>query len=159
MPPCQACLKKVLSTVYLVVSMGEDCIFCKIAKGEIPATKLYEDENILSFLDIMPASKGHALVIPKGHYRVLLDMPHQELKSVMQAVQKIAAAIMVAEQDVEGFNVLQSNYEVAGQVVPHVHFHIIPRRKDDSLNFAWEHGKAEQKELEEYAKLVKGKMK
>ena len=139
--------------------MGDECIFCKIVKGEIPCTKLYEDEQVLSFLDIMPASKGHALVIPKNHYVTLLDMPHEELKSVTEAIQKIAAATMVALPRVEGFNVLQSNNEVAGQVVPHVHFHIIPRQKDDKLNFAWEHGKAEMNELKKYAEFVKEKMK
>jgi histidine triad (HIT) family protein len=74
-------------------------------------------------------------------------------------VQKIAAATMVALPGVEGFNVLQSNNEVAGQVIPHVHFHIIPRHKEDRLNFAWEQGKAEAEELKKYAELVKGKIK
>lgn len=139
--------------------MAEECIFCKIVKGEIPSTKLYEDENVLGFLDIAPAAKGHALVIPKKHYATLLDMPHEELKNVAEAVQKIAAATMVALPGVEGFNVLQSNNEVAGQVISHVHFHIIPRHKEDKINFAWEHGKAEAEELKKYAALVKKKIK
>lgn len=139
--------------------MAEQCIFCKIVKGEIPSTKLYEDENVLSFLDIAPAAKGHAIVIPKKHYQTLLEMPHEELKSLAEAVQKVSAATMVALPGVEGFNVLQSNNEVAGQVIPHVHFHIIPRQKDDRLSFAWEHGKAEMNELKQYAQIVKEKMK
>ncbi len=139
--------------------MEEECIFCKIVKGDIPCTKLYEDDKILSFLDIMPASKGHALVIPKNHYRTLIDMPHEEIKEVMDIVQKVAAATMVSLPGVEGFNVLQSNNKVAGQVIPHVHFHIIPRHEKDKLNFAWEQGKSEMAELKKYAELVKEKMK
>lgn len=137
----------------------EDCVFCKIVRGEIPNTTLFEDENVLSFLDIMPAAKGHALVIPKKHYATLLDMPHEELKGVIEAVQKVASATMVALEGVEGFNVLQSNNEAAGQVVPHVHFHVIPRRKEDKVRFGWEHGKAEMAELKKYAEIVKEKMK
>jgi len=133
----------------------EDCIFCKIVKGEIPSTKLYEDGNVLSFLDIMPASKGHALVVPKKHYHTLLDMPHSELGTIMETVQKVAAAVMSSVDGAEGFNIIQSNKKVAGQVVPHVHFHIIPRSKDDKLNFAWAQGKAEQEELEKYAETIK----
>ncbi len=120
---------------------------------------MYENEQVLSFLDIMPASKGHALVIPKNHYATLLDLPHKELKSVTKAIQKVAAATMVALPGVQGFNILQSNHKVAGQVVPHVHFHVIPRHENDKLNFAWEQGKAEIEELKKYAELVKGKIK
>ncbi len=147
-----------LSIISKEVVVLDECIFCKIVKGEIPCTKLYEDEQVLSFLDIMPAAKGHALVIPKNHYATLLDMPHEELKFVTEVIQKVAAATMVALPEVEGFNVLQSNNEVAGQLVPHVHFHIIPRHKDDKLNFAWEQGASEMAELKKYAELVKGKI-
>lgn len=139
--------------------MAEDCVFCKIVKGEIPATKLFEDEDVLSFLDISPASRGHALVIPKKHYATLLDVPHEEIKSVAEAVQKVAAATMVSLSGIEGFNVLQSNNKAAGQVVPHVHFHIIPRYKEDGVHFSWEHGKSEAEELKKYAAMVKNKIK
>lgn len=138
--------------------MADDCIFCKIAKGEIPSTKLYEDENVLSFLDIMPAAKGHALVIPKKHYHTLLDIPHEELREIMAVVQKVAAAIM-ATTDAAGFNVIQSNQKVAGQVIAHLHFHIIPRKEGDRLHFEWEQGKAEVDELKRYAELVQKKIK
>ncbi len=138
--------------------MGKECIFCKIVSGEIPSTKLYEDESVLAFLDIMPAAKGHALVVTKKHYHTLLDVPHEELKHLMEAVQKVAAAIMGSIEGAEGFNVIQSNKEAAGQVIPHVHFHIIPRKKGDNLNFSWEQGKAEKEELQKYAKIVKEKL-
>lgn len=138
--------------------MPEDCIFCKIAKGEIPSTKLYEDAAVLSFLDIMPAAKGHALVIPKKHYHTLLDIPHEELREIMAVVQKVAAAIM-ATCGATGFNVIQSNQKVAGQVIAHLHFHIIPRKEGDRLHFEWEQGKAEIEELKKYAELVKSNLK
>jgi histidine triad (HIT) family protein len=134
--------------------LGE-CIFCRIAKGEVPSTKLYEDEAVLSFLDISPAAKGHSLVIPKKHYHTLIDVPHGELTGLIKAVQKIGSAMMVATE-AEGFNVIQSNMEAAGQVIPHLHFHIIPRKNGDKLDFAWEQGKAEQQELEKYAELLRG---
>jgi len=139
--------------------MAEDCVFCRIAKGEIPATRLFENESVLGFLDISPASKGHALVITKKHYATLLDAPPGELGAAIEAVQKIAAATMASVPGIEGFNVLQSNSRAAGQVIPHVHFHIIPRYKDDGVHFSWQHGKPEAEELEKYAALVKKKMK
>ena len=139
--------------------MEDDCIFCKIIKGDIPSTKLFENDHVVAFLDIMPASKGHALVVPKKHYRTLLDMPHEELKEVTEAVQKIAAATMVAVPGVGGFNVLQSNNKVAGQVIPHVHFHVIPRHNNDKLDFGWEQGESEMEELKKYAEFVKDKLK
>lgn len=132
----------------------DDCIFCKIVAGGIPSTKLYEDEKVLAFLDIMPAAKGHSLVITKKHYATLIDVPHEELAELAKVVQKIGTAAVKATE-AQGFNVLQSNNKVAGQVIPHVHFHIIPRKEGDNLNFSWEQGKAEQKELEEYQKLIK----
>jgi histidine triad (HIT) family protein len=137
----------------------DECVFCRIAAGEIPSTKLYENSRVLSFLDIKPAAKGHALVIPKKHYHTLLDIPHEELCEIMEIVQKVAAAVMSTVPGTQGFNVIQSNREAAGQVIPHLHFHIIPRSKGDSLNFAWEQGKTEKEELQRYAELVKKKMK
>ncbi|MCX6798574.1 MAG: HIT family protein [Candidatus Diapherotrites archaeon] len=138
--------------------MHGECVFCRVVKGEIPAVKLYEDAIVLSFLDIKPAAKGHAIVIPKNHYKTLLDVPHEEMKAVMAAVQKVAAAIMAEIPGVEGFNVLQSNSEAAGQVIPHIHFHIIPRKKGDKLNFSWAPGQSEKSELEKYAELLKKKI-
>lgn len=136
----------------------EECIFCKIAKGEIPSTKLYEDKSALAFLDIKPAAKGHALVIPKKHYHTLLDIPHEELKEIMEVVQKVAAAVMSIIKETEGFNVIQSNNEAAGQVIPHLHFHIIPRKNGDGLSFEWQRGESEKSELEKYAALMKKRL-
>ncbi len=114
----------------------EDCIFCKIVKGELPCSKVYEDENVLAFLDISPVNKGHTLVIPKEHHQNLLDIPEEPLLKLIGAVQKIAVAVTKAV-DVEGFNLTQNNGDVAGQKVDHIHFHIIPRKKEDGLKL-WE---------------------
>jgi len=138
--------------------MAEDCVFCRIISGNIPAIKLFEDPMVLSFLDINPAAEGHALVVTKCHYKTILDVPHEEMKALMAGVQKVAAAIMTEMPGVEGFNVLQSNSEAAGQVIPHVHFHIIPRKKGDKLNFSWAPGQGEKSELLKYAELLKKKI-
>ena len=107
-----------------------DCIFCKLVKGEIPSTKVYEDDQDLAFLDINPANKGHTLVIPKRHYGDLEEIPADELASLMQVVQKVGKAMKSAVQ-ADGFNIVQNNGRAAGQVVDHLHFHVIPRFASD----------------------------
>lgn len=125
----------------------DGCVFCGIVDGKIPSSKLYEDNEVIAFLDIMPASKGHALVITKKHYHTLLDVPHEELCALIKTAQKIGAAAMKAT-GAEGFNLLQSNGKVAGQVIGHVHIHVIPRKDGDGLNFSWKQEKAGEEELE-----------
>ena len=98
------------------------------------------------------------MVIPKKHYHTLLDVPHEELKELMGKVQKVAAAVMSTVPGMDGFNIIQSNKESAGQVIPHLHFHIIPRSTGDNLDFSWEQGKAEQKQLENYDEMMKEKL-
>jgi len=132
----------------------EDCIFCKIVKGEIPSYKLFENEHVLAFLDIMPASEGHSLVIPKKHFENLMDVPEKELEETMKIVQKVAKAVMKATH-AEGFNVIQSNYRAAGQVVPHLHFHIIPRNEDDGNHFHLNHGNLGKEQAEKTVKEIK----
>jgi len=134
--------------------MEEDCIFCKITEGKILATKLFESEKVLCFMDVFPASTGHCLVIPKKHHETILNVPQEELCEIIKTVQKTAAAIEKATK-CDGFNVFQSNHEIAGQAIKHVHFHIIPRYKNDRLNFKWEPNKIELKELEEWQKKIK----
>ncbi|MBW2992896.1 HIT family protein [Candidatus Woesearchaeota archaeon] len=130
-----------------------DCIFCKIVKGEIPSSKVYEDEKILAFLDIGPINKGHTLVIPKEHYEMLLDVPDGLLKEVTVAAKKIAAN-MKEKLNLEGFNIMQSNGKVAGQLVPHFHLHVIPRLADDGLKH-WPGKKYEEGEMGEYKEKLK----
>ena len=111
-----------------------DCIFCKIAKGEIPSFKIYEDENVLAYLDINPFAPGHTLVIPKAHSTGLVDTSDGMLAIVMAAVRKVAAHLKTA-LPCDGFNILQNNGEAAGQTVKHLHFHIIPRYNGGALDF------------------------
>ena len=134
--------------------MKMDCIFCKIIKGDIPCTKVYEDENILSFLDIAPANKGHCLVVPKEHYESLIETPEEIINYSMKVAKKIARA-MSASLANEGFNVLINNNKVAGQLVPHVHMHIIPRFKGDGIRLNWTPKKYKEKEINEFADKIK----
>lgn len=134
----------------------DDCIFCKIIKGKIPCTKIYEDDNILAFLDIGPANKGHTLVIPKDHHETLLDMPDQLLCVLMRKVKKVAKAVMEG-MSVKGFNVMQSNYPVSGQQVPHYHVHIIPRQEDDGLKH-WPPKEYAEEEADEVAEKIKSRL-
>jgi len=111
----------------------ENCIFCKIANKEIPVEKIiYENDNFFSIPDANPITKGHTLIISKKHFETILDMPNSLSPELLDCIKKTALQI-VKETDSEGFNVLANTFEVAGQVVKHVHFHIIPRKKDDGL--------------------------
>ncbi|WP_419788410.1 HIT family protein [Pseudodesulfovibrio sp.] len=109
-----------------------ECIFCKIVAGEIPCAKVYETETCLAFLDIAPVNAGHALVLPKDHYPTLMDIPSGLGNDLLEALGKVGKAIMAAT-GADGLNVMQNNYEAAGQMVPHAHFHLIPRFSDDGL--------------------------
>ncbi len=134
--------------------MSDECIFCKIVKGEIPSYKLYEDDDVISFLDIGPANKGHALVVSKLHYELLTEMPSELLQKMIIVVQKIAAAVMKATK-ADGFNVLNNNKKAAGQLVAHVHFHVVPRFSDDGLKLVWPNKEYKEKEIEEYMDKIK----
>ena len=109
-----------------------DCIFCKIIRGEIPCSKVFENEKFFAFLDIGPVNKGHTLVIPKKHYKNLFDMPKEELNDYLEVIQRVSKAI-IKGVNADGININMSNEEAAGQVVMHAHFHLIPRFKDDGL--------------------------
>ena len=109
-----------------------DCLFCKIIKKEIPARIIFESENSIAFLDIAPATRGHTVVVPKQHFLNLIDMPQEIMGPILQDLQQIAQMVM-KKLGINGFNLIQNNFEVAGQVVKHAHFHIIPRYKGDKL--------------------------
>jgi histidine triad (HIT) family protein len=111
----------------------EECVFCKIVRGEIPSEKVYEDDDFIAFLDVNPISKGHTLVVPKKHFATILDMPDTLGSGLIQIIKKISLDLIKSKK-AEGFNILQSNYGVAQQEVPHIHFHIIPRKSGDGLN-------------------------
>lgn len=120
--------------------MTETCIFCKIVAGEIPSVRVYEDADTLAFLDIGPIVKGHTLVIPKRHYDPLMDTPPEVLAALMGVVQRVARA-QSAGLRADGINVTQANGKAAGQVVPHVHFHVIPRFLTDGHHWNWNAGR------------------
>jgi histidine triad (HIT) family protein len=134
-----------------------DCLFCKIIKGEIPSAKIYENGKIFAFLDINPVNHGHALVIPKEHYSNLLDTPEDVLDEMIRAVKKLAPAIMRAT-GTDGFNLGVNNGQVAGQLILHTHFHIMPRREGDGFKH-W-HGEPYQEgEREKLAEKIREELK
>ena len=102
------------------------CVFCKIINGEIPSSKVYEDDEVLAILDLSQVTKGHTLVMPKKHYANILEIPADELAHLIQKVQMIAKKV-TTKLNAKGFNILVNTNEVAGQTVMHLHFHIIPR--------------------------------
>ena len=111
-------------------SMTENCLFCKIISGEIPSKKVYEDDAVCAFLDIYTASEGHTLIAPKKHFNSFTDMGAEDTARLFEAARKITAAVEKAFS-AEGSNIGINNGEVAGQEVPHVHVHVIPRKKGD----------------------------
>ena len=131
-----------------------DCIFCKIAAGEIPSATLYEDEDFRVILDLGPASKGHALIIPKEHYRNLYDID-EELASKAIVLAKKMVKKMTDVLGCDGYNIVQNNEEAAGQTVFHFHMHLIPRYKDDNVGLGWNMGKLTDQDRDE----ILGKMK
>lgn len=135
----------------------ENCIFCKIIKDEIPAAKIYEDQEVLAFLDIQPVNIGHSLVIPKEHFRDIHEVPEELVAHMMKAVKKISAALK--KMPCDGVNVTMNNEGAAGQLIFHAHIHVIPRFVGDGFEL-W-HGKRSYKEgekesvAEKIASLIK----
>lgn len=113
-----------------------DCIFCRIARGEIPCAKIMEDAHCLSFLDIGPINAGHSLVIPKKHYPTLFEVPDEELAACVVMARTVAKAVYQAV-GAAGLNLLQNNFRAAGQLVEHAHFHLIPRHDKDGFLTSW----------------------
>ena len=136
---------------------ADDCIFCKIIAGQVPSEKIYEDEVIYSFLDIGPISTGHTLVIPKQHFEFLHDCPAEVLAEVGKRLGKIAKAVSAAMAS-DGYNVLCNNGTSAGQLVAHVHFHIIPRNAGDSVFNRWPAFEYEDGKLSELGAKIREKI-
>lgn len=126
----------------------ENCIFCKIANGEIPSKTIYEDDEFRVILDLGPAAKGHALILPKNHYADLYELPEETASQVMLLAKKMATQ-MTEKLHCDGFNLVQNNGETAGQTVFHFHMHLIPRYKDDGQTIGWKPGEPSSEELEE----------
>ena len=132
----------------------KDCIFCKIAAGEIPCSKILEDDSAIAFLDIGPLAKGHTLLIPKDHYVTVDEMPPELAGAVLKHLPTLVKAVKSAT-NCEGVNILQNNGRVAHQVIPHVHFHIIPRRAGDEFHFNWPAGSYSEGEIEQLAQKIR----
>lgn len=134
----------------------ENCIFCKIAAGEIPSATIYEDDDFRVILDIEPASKGHALILPKDHYANLYELS-DELAAKALIVAKKVITKMTDIVGCDGYNVVQNNGVAAGQTVFHFHIHLIPRYKDDDVNIAWKQGElTEEVKAEILSKMNEG---
>lgn len=131
-----------------------DCIFCKIAKGEIPAATLWEDEDFRVILDLGPASKGHALILPKDHAANIYEMSDELVGKAMILAKKMAGA-MTKALHCDGFNIVQNNGETAGQTVFHFHMHLIPRYEGDNVGLSWVPGSLGEQEKEEILEQVK----
>ena len=126
----------------------DNCIFCKIANGEIPSRTICEDEKFRVILDNGPATRGHALVLPKEHFANLFELPEEWAADAAKMAQK-AAALIKDKMGADGMNIVQNNGETAGQTVLHYHIHVIPRYKGDGQNILWKPGRPTPEELDE----------
>jgi len=133
-----------------------DCLFCKIIKGEVSSAKVYEDENSFAFLDIMPNNPGHTLIVPKKHFNDIFDTPNEELCKITETVKKVSEAINAAIEP-DGINIAMNNKAAAGQVIFHAHIHIIPRYKDDGYK-PWPGKKYKDGEEKEVAEKIKSQL-
>ncbi|MDR1490642.1 MAG: HIT family protein [Desulfovibrio sp.] len=134
--------------------VDENCIFCKIVAGTIPSACVYEDEEVYAFLDVNPISRGHVLVVPRGHYRTLLNLPAGTGEALVSAMRVVAGALM-EHCGCGGFNCISNNFSPAGQLVFHSHWHVVPRFDGDGLS-AWPGGKyKDDTEMRQLAESIK----
>ena len=132
----------------------DDCIFCKIANGEIPSATVYEDRICRVILDVNPANKGHALIIPKEHFDNIYSMDAETAAKIFTIATEVAKA-QKAELNPDGLNILQNNGEAAGQTVFHFHMHLVPRYIKDNVTMTWIPGKADTEELSALSKALR----
>jgi histidine triad (HIT) family protein len=133
----------------------EDCIFCKVLRGEIPSERVYEDERAIGVMDINPWTRGHAVVFPRKHATDLFEIGDEELGHVAVAAKRVATAVR-DRLDCDGVNLLQSNGRAAWQTIFHLHVHVIPRYDDDPLELPTRPRPAEPEELAEVAREIRG---
>ena len=138
--------------------MQNQCVFCKIIAGEIPSATIYEDEDFKVIMDISPAAKGHAILLPKKHFANLYEMDDTIASKVLIVARKVATA-MKEELGCAGLNLVQNNGEVAGQTVFHFHMHLIPRNENDSVNVTWKQGSDAKGEAERVAAALAKRIK
>lgn len=132
-----------------------NCIFCKIANGEIPSTTLYEDEDFRVILDLGPATRGHALLLPKNHFANLFELDDETAQKAILVAKKMAGKMKDA-LGADGFNLVQNNGGAAGQTVFHFHMHLIPRYENDNAGILWEPGETTPEDMAEVKRLVDG---
>ena len=131
----------------------DDCIFCRIANGEIPSNTVYEDAYFKAILDLSPATKGHTLILPKDHFDDLFAADEETMGRILKTAQKIGAG-MIKALHCDGINVVQNNGAAAGQTVRHLHVHLIPRYEGDGQTILWKPGEPTQDELEAIRKQI-----
>ena len=131
-----------------------DCIFCKIANGEIPSATIYEDGDFRVILDLGPARRGHALILPKKHYNDLFDMPDEMAAKAVSVAKRVGLALEKG-LDADGVQVMQNNGEAAGQTVFHFHMHLIPGYKEQGPGATWVPGEIEEEDKQKIPELVK----
>ena len=134
-----------------------ECIFCKIAAGEVSCCEVHRDAGALAFMDIGPLAEGHVLLIPTGHYRTLDEVPAEEAAAMFRCLPALVKAVREAT-GCEGVNVLQNNGRAAHQLVPHVHFHIIPRKAGDEFHFNWPAGTYPKGRMEQLAEGIRARL-
>lgn len=132
----------------------DDCIFCKLANGDIPTNTLYEDDCVRVIFDAEPAAEGHVLILPKEHFDNIYELDDDTAGHVFKVAKKIATA-MNKTLDMGGLNVVQNNGEAAGQTVFHFHMHIIPRHNDDTVNVGWEKHKVSSERIKDITDEVR----
>lgn len=131
----------------------DDCIFCKIANGEIPSATIYEDDDFRVILDLGPAADGHALVVPKKHYANIYEMPDELAGKAMITAKKVVSFLKDA-LPCDGYNIVQNNGESAGQTVFHFHMHLIPRHNGDGVGVTWKPGRLTDETRDRILKLT-----
>ena len=131
----------------------DNCIFCKLANGDIPTNSIYEDDDFKVILDASPATKGHSLIIPKSHYKDIYEIDEELAGKAFKLAKKLTIS-MTDKLGCEGFNILQNNKEVAGQTVFHFHMHLIPRYKDGKSILTWGHEEFTSEEMEDICKSL-----
>ncbi len=134
--------------------MATDCIFCKIVTGAIPCHKVAETDGEIAFLDIMPVTRGHVLVVPKRHIERVTDASAEMMAGMMHLATRIAHAARAGLR-CDGVNILVNSGEVAGQLVPHVHLHVIPRYEDDGVRIPWPHGALDKSAVPELVSALR----
>ena len=133
----------------------DNCIFCKLANKDIPTNIIYEDEKFTVILDASPATKGHALILPKNHAANIYELPDEDVADIFVLAKKLATK-MTEILHCDGFNIVQNNGEVAGQTVFHFHMHLIPRYENDNAGILWEPGETTPEDMAEVKRLVDG---